>query len=231
MTQDKGRPPGTAEGKAGEILRALRQEYPNVGTALKYQNPFQLLLAVILSAQTTDKQVNAITGDFFREVEKPTDILMMSREELEEKLKGCGLFRQKSRQILETSKLLKENYGGVVPASREELMRLPGVGRKTANVVLSTAFNVPALAVDTHVRRVSRRLGLTGHEDFLKVEEDLCRVIPQEEWSSAHHRLIAHGRRYCRARAPLCGECPLAALCSYLQGADNKQYLRKGARE
>jgi len=231
MTQEKNRTSITAEGKTGEILRALRQEYPNVGTALKYQNPFQLLLAVILSAQTTDKQVNAITGDFFRKVEKPADILVMNQEELESRLKGCGLFRQKSRQIVETSRLLEENYGGEVPASREELMELPGVGRKTANVVLSTAFNVPALAVDTHVRRVSRRLGLTGREDFLKVEEDLCRVIPREEWSSVHHRLIAHGRRYCRARAPLCGECPLASLCSYLQRDDNKQYLRKEVRE
>jgi len=196
-------------------LHILGKEYPRAETALHYNNPFQLLLAVILSAQTTDRQVNKITEKLFQKVKRPQDILDLGISRLEEELKGCGLSRQKSRQIMETSRILCEKYGGEVPGTREELMELPGVGRKTANVVLSTAFSVPAFAVDTHVLRVSRRLGLSRGKDALAVEEELCRLVPVELWRETHHRLIAHGRRICRARNPLCHRCALRPCCFF----------------
>jgi endonuclease-3 len=196
-----------------EILQVLEQEYPLATTALYYNTPFELLLAVILSAQTTDKQVNKITQKLFQKIKGPHDILNMGISWLERAIKGCGLYRQKSRQIMETSRLLCEKYGGEVPRTREELMKLPGVGRKTANVVLSTAFGIPAFAVDTHVQRVSRRLGLSGGKNALAVEEEICRLVPRELWRETHHRLIAHGRRVCRARKPLCNACSLGPYC------------------
>jgi endonuclease III len=193
-----------------EILDLLEQEYPLARTSLCYHNPFQLLLAVILSAQTTDKQVNKITEKLFKRIKIPQDILDMGLAELEEELKRCGLYHQKSRQIMETSRLLIERYNGEVPGSMDELLTLPGVGRKTANVVLSTAFGIPAFAVDTHVRRVSQRLGWTCEQDVRAVEDELCRLIPRELWGETHHRLIEHGRRFCRAKKPLCSSCPLS---------------------
>lgn len=199
-----------------EILDLLEQEYPLVGTSLCYNTPFQLLLAVILSAQTTDKQVNKITEKLFKKIKVPQDILDMKLAELEEELKGCGLYHQKSRQIMETSRLLMERYGAEVPGTRDELLKLPGVGRKTANVVLNTVFGIPAFAVDTHVRRVSRRLGLTCEQDVGAVEDELCRLIPRELWGETHHRLIAHGRRFCRSKRPLCSSCPFSPFyCTF----------------
>ncbi len=203
--------------RVSEILSALKRSYPAAGTALNYRTPFQLLVAVLLSAQTTDKQVNRVTARLFETVKTPQGLLALEPEALEKMLAGCGLFRQKSRQLREASRILLEEHGGAVPSTREELVELPGVGRKTANVLLSTAFGIPAFAVDTHVRRVSFRLGLTENRDVFKVEEDLCRLIPRELWTETHHRLIAHGRRVCRARGPLCRECPLSPCCSYLE--------------
>jgi endonuclease-3 len=196
-----------------EILQILEQEYPLATTALHYNTSFELLLAVILSAQTTDKQVNRITQKLFPKIKGPRDILDMGGQSLEEEIKGCGLYRQKSRQILETSRLLCEKFDGEVPRTREELMTLPGVGRKTANVVLSTAFGLPAFAVDTHVQRISRRLKLSEGKNTLAVEKDLCRLVPRRLWRETHHRLIAHGRQVCRARKPLCNSCPLSSYC------------------
>lgn len=198
-----------------KILKLLEKEYPGAETSLNYQTPFQLLVAAILSAQTTDKQVNKITTSLFKEIRGPRDILSLGFSSLEEKLKGAGLFHQKSRQIRETSRLLCEKHGGEVPKTRDELMVLPGVGRKTANVVLSTAFSIPTLAVDTHVSRVSRRLGLTKGKTPLEIEEDLCHLIPISKWSSTHHRLIKHGRQVCRARNPFCEQCLLQSHCRY----------------
>jgi len=200
-----------------EILDLLEQEYPLAQTSLCYNTPFQLLMAVILSAQTTDKQVNTITERLFNRIKAPRDILDMGLPELEEELKGCGLFHQKSWQIMETSRLLIERYDGEVPGTLDELITLPGVGRKTANVVLSTAFGIPAFAVDTHVRRVSQRLGWTCEHDVRAIEDDLCRLIPRELWGETHHRLIDHGRRFCKSKRPLCSSCPIStSYCTFV---------------
>jgi len=195
------------------ILEILEQEYPEARTALQYRTPFELLLAVILSAQTTDKQVNRITEGLFRRIQGPRDVLALDLSQLEELVKGCGLYRQKSRQIQETSRVLLEKYNGVIPDTREKLMTLPGVGRKSANVIISTAFGLPAMAVDTHVMRVSKRLGLARGKTPVQVEEELCRMLPEESWTATHHRLIAHGRAICRSRNPACSACPLFPLC------------------
>lgn len=198
-----------------KILSLLEREYPHARTELHYRNKFQLLLAVILSAQTTDKQVNKTTKRLFQTVKEPGDILKMSIEQLGKALQGCGLHRQKSRQIMETSRILCQSHGGEVPGTFEELTAFPGVGRKTANVFLNNAFGIPAFAVDTHVGRVARRLGLTGEKNPRMVEDDLCRLVPRELWGETHHRLITHGRRICRARKPLCNSCFLLPYCLY----------------
>ncbi|MEW5921268.1 MAG: endonuclease III [Bacillota bacterium] len=199
-----------------ELLRLLEESYPQARTALHYNNTFELLLAVMLSAQTTDRQVNIITSRLFPLIKDgPKAVLAMGQERLAKEIQSCGLYRQKSRQIMETCLLLVEKYGGEVPRSREALMSLPGVGRKTANIIMSTAFGIPALAVDTHVTRVSRRLGLAREKKALGVEEELCRLIPPSYWVEIHHRLIAHGRRICRARKPLCHACTLNSNCRY----------------
>ena len=196
-----------------KILEILEREYPQATTALKYGTPFELLLAVILSAQTTDKQVNRITEKFFPKIKGPHEIVKMGTSRLEEEIRECGLYRRKSAHIIETSRLLVEKFGGMVPRTREELMMLPGVGRKTANVVLSAAFGIPAFAVDTHVQRISRRLGLSRGENALAVEKEITRLVPEELWIKTHHRMIAHGRQVCHARKPLCGSCPLSPYC------------------
>lgn len=206
---------GGATADLNSILRLLEREYPHAETALRYDNSFQLLLAVILSAQTTDKQVNKTTEKLFQKIKEPRDILKMTVAELEKVLQGCGLYRQKSRQIMETSRILCQRYGGKLPGTLEELMTLPGVGRKTANVVLNNALGIPAFAVDTHVGRVARRLGLTVEKNPGLIENDLCRLVPRELWGKTHHRLITHGRRVCRARKPLCGSCFLSPYCLY----------------
>lgn len=200
-----------------EILRLLEESYPQAKTALHYESTFELLLAVILSAQTTDRQVNEITARLFPQIKDgPGAVLDMGRDALEKAIQSCGLFRQKSRQIIETCRLLLEQHGGEIPCTRDELMQLPGVGRKTANIMLSTAFAEPALAVDTHVMRVSRRLGLASGKDARRVEDELCKIIPPTRWAETHHRLIAHGRKVCSARKPDCGACSLAQHCRHL---------------
>lgn len=196
-----------------KILQILAKEYPQVTTLLKYSSPFELLLAVILSAQTTDKQVNKVTEKLFKIIKEPRDVLQLGPARLEKMIKGCGLYRQKSRQILETSRLLCIKFDGRVPQTRAELLELPGVGRKTANVVLSVAFDIPAFAVDTHVQRVSRRLGLSKGKNALAVEKEICSLVPAALWKKTHRRLIAHGRQVCRARNPLCDSCPFSSYC------------------
>lgn len=205
-----------AKNDQDETLHLLQEAYPQAQTALHYSNTFQLLLAVILSAQTTDRQVNRITARLFPQIaEGPQAVLAMGQERLQKMIEGLGLYRQKSRQIMETCRLLVEKYGGEVPRSRELLMTLPGVGRKTANVVMSNAFGIPALAVDTHVMRVSRRLGLARGKNASAIEDELCRIIPPQYWADTHHRLIAHGRKICHARKPLCQACPLVSRCRH----------------
>lgn len=202
-----------------KILDILASMYPDAHCELNFRNPFELLIATILSAQSTDRQVNKVTERLFAKYPTPQDFLSLSEEELAEEIRGLGLYRNKSKNILQTCRILVEQYGGEVPAEREALEKLPGVGRKTANVVLSNAFGIPALAVDTHVHRVSNRLGLATSNNPLETEKQLTRRIPREEWSIAHHRLIWHGRRICSARNPKCGICDLAPYCRFANKA------------
>lgn len=198
-----------------EVLEILKETYPDAESELNYNNPFELLIAVILSAQCTDKRVNEITKKLFQDFKKPEDYLQLTEEELGELIKSCGFYRNKSKNILGTCRMLVNQFHGEVPQNREELMTLPGVGRKTANVVISNAFDQDAIAVDTHVFRVSNRIGLAKAADVDKTEEQLMRNIPKNQWSEAHHWLIFHGRRICKARKPLCEKCPLTKHCLY----------------
>ena len=195
------------------ILRILEETYHGMNTALHYQSTFELLVAVILSAQCTDERVNKITARFFPKYNTPQKMGKLSLTEMEALIRDCGLYHAKAKNILGTCRRLVECYDGQVPATREDLMTLPGAGRKTANVILSVAFHQPALAVDTHVFRVSKRLGLAKGEDPLVVEQELLKVVPRDKWSEAHHWLIWHGRKICKARNPLCGECPVREVC------------------
>ncbi len=196
-----------------EILRLLEEKYKDAKTALNYSSPYELLVAVILSAQCTDERVNIITARLFPKYNTPEKMLSLTQEEMEGAIRDCGLFRAKAKNILAASKMLAENFKGQVPDSIETLMQLPGVGKKTANVVASIIYNIPAIAVDTHVFRVSHRLGLAKGADPLATERELEKAIPKEKWGDAHHWLIWHGRKVCRARNALCGECLLQKLC------------------
>lgn len=197
------------------ILALLEETYKGTETALHYSTPFELLVAVIMSAQCTDERVNKITARIFPKYNTPEKMGALSQEQLEEEIRDCGLFRSKAKNLLATCKMLVEVYDSVIPDTIEELMKLPGVGKKTANVVASIVYKVPAIAVDTHVFRVSHRLGLAKGDDPLAVEQELQKVIPKNKWSDAHHWLIWHGRRICKARKPLCSECVLVELCPY----------------
>lgn len=201
--------------KAGRILDILETLYPDARPELDFRSPFELLVATILSAQCTDVRVNQVTAELFREHNTPERMLTLSEPELGTFIKSCGLHTTKAPNILGTCRLLLEQYGGEVPGTLEALTALPGVGRKTANVVLSNAFGVPAIAVDTHVFRVANRIGLAAAETVEKTEKQLMTVIPRQRWSHSHHLLIFHGRRCCSARNPACERCPLVKLCRY----------------
>lgn len=196
-----------------EILSILEQHYQNTSTALHYSSPFEFLIAVILSAQCTDERVNKVTSRLFLQYNTPDKILAMGQAKLEEYIRGCGLFHSKARNIIATCDILCRQYQGRIPSNFDELIKLPGVGRKTANVLISQVFGTPAIAVDTHVFRVANRLGLAKGSTPEEVERELKRAIPQEKWSNAHHWLIWHGRKLCKARSPLCPDCPLSSLC------------------
>lgn len=205
------------------ILQILERTYPNAVTALEYQTPFQLLIATILSAQCTDVRVNIITKGLFKKAGTPRKLAKFTLEELEEEIKSCGLYHSKAKNILTTTQILLEMYNGEVPPDREKLEALPGVGRKTANVVLSNAFDIPAIAVDTHVFRVANRLGLARAKTPLETEKQLMKAIPKEQWSTAHHWLILHGRAICKAQRPLHEQCPVKDYCPYYQGLLKKK--------
>ena len=213
--------------KARIILDILAQTYPDAKCALVYSNPFELLVATILSAQCTDERVNMVTARLFAVANTPTAIAALSQDELESYLRSLGLFRNKAKNIKAAAQVLVLEYDGTVPAQREALESLPGVGRKTASVVLSNAFNIPALAVDTHVYRVATRLKLTEAVSVEKVELDLLQAIPRRLWSQAHHWLIYHGRRVCHARNPACEICPLRFHCPTGQNAATSIINRK----
>jgi endonuclease III len=197
--------------RAGEILARLRQAYPQTRIALDFENPLQLLMATVLAAQCTDERVNRVTPALFRRYPTARDYAAADLGELEEMVKTTGFFRNKARALKSLGTALVAEHGGEVPASMEELVKLPGVGRKTANVVLGNALG--RIAVDTHVQRLSRRLFLTAEEDPEKIERDLMAVLPQEEWTGFALRLQDHGRKVCKARKPECAVCPVADLC------------------
>jgi endonuclease-3 len=196
-----------------KILAALAAAYPEARTALHFENPYQLLVATMLSAQCTDKVVNEVTPALFARFPTPADLCAAEVEEVGRLIQRCGLWRTKARHVHATCCILAREYGNQVPADVTALMRLPGVGRKTANVVVSNAFGVPAIAVDTHVFRVANRLGLAAATTPGATERQLMRRIPRADWSRAHHWLILHGRRVCTARTPRCGACPLLPYC------------------
>ncbi|MBP2654368.1 MAG: endonuclease [Firmicutes bacterium] len=199
--------------KKKEILKILAETYHGTTTALEYSSPFELLVAVVLSAQCTDTRVNVITGRLFPSYNTPEKMLKLKEAQLAELIRDCGLYRSKAKNIIGACEMLCQEYDGQVPDSFDKLIKLPGVGRKTANVLLSQLFKVPAIAVDTHVFRVANRLGLAKGDTPVMVEQGLMKLIPQEEWGEAHHWLIWHGRKVCKARKPNCLSCPLVKLC------------------
>jgi len=201
--------------RAAAILKILNALYPEVKPQLFYRNPFELLVATILSAQCTDNQVNRVTPGLFKRMRQPQDFVQAPVTEIERLVRPTGFYRNKARNIKGCCEALIERHGGRVPRTLEELVALPGVGRKTANVVLGAAFDTPGVVVDTHVGRISGRLGLTKEKDPKKIELDLMRLIPRPEWSDFSLRLIFFGRETCTARKPRCPICPLDHLCPY----------------
>ncbi|WP_123054774.1 endonuclease III [Clostridium sp. JN-1] len=197
------------------ILDVLKKTYPDAKCALKFNSPYELLVSTILSAQCTDVRVNQVTNELFKEYNSPDKMVTLTEEELSEKIRSCGFYKNKSKNILNTSKYILKDYNGKVPSTMEELLKLPGVGRKTADVVLSNAFGIPAIAVDTHVFRVSNRLGIAKGKTPEQVEKELMKNIPKDMWSASHHYLIWHGRLICKSRKPKCEECPLSPYCEY----------------
>ncbi len=201
--------------KAEIIIKKLDNLYPEADTQLIFNNTYELLVAVMLSAQCTDKRVNVVTAELFKEYNTPEKMLTLTQEELEKKIFSCGFYKNKAKNILAASQILVSNYNGEVPGDWEALQKLPGVGRKTANVVAAVGFGIPAIAVDTHVFRVSNRIGLTKAKDELHTELQLQKLIPKEQWLKVHHLIIWHGRYCCDARKPKCSTCILAEDCAY----------------
>jgi endonuclease-3 len=197
------------------ICKILKATFPNVKTRLRYRNPFELLVATILSAQCTDKQVNSVTKDLFNKLKTPEAFAHASTETIEKLIRPTGFFRNKTKNIRKCSASLIAKYKGKVPQTLDELLKLPGVGRKTANVVLGAAFGIPGIVVDTHVARISKRLGLTENHDPVKIEFDLMKIIPKNEWNDFCLQLIYFGRAVCKARKPGCSTCPLYDLCDF----------------
>ncbi|XID94376.1 endonuclease III [Paenibacillaceae bacterium WGS1546] len=196
------------------ILNTIAEMFPDARCELNHRNPFELTIAVLLSAQCTDETVNKVTATLFEKYKTPQDYLNVPLEELENDIRRIGLFRNKAANIQKLCRIVIDRHGGDVPRTHEELTELPGVGRKTANVVMSNAFDVPAIAVDTHVERVSKRLGIAKPDDsVLEVEKKLMRKVPRDEWTITHHRLIFFGRYHCKAQNPQCEICPLLEHC------------------
>lgn len=200
-----------------EILKELAALYPDAQPALQFKSPYELLVAVILSAQCTDERVNKVTAVLFEKYNTPEKMITLTQEELEKYIFSCGFYRNKAAHILSASYDILEKFGGEVPPTFEELKTLAGVGQKTANVVYAVAFGGDAIAVDTHVFRVSNRLGIAEGNTPAKVEEGLCKAIPKDMWSKAHHYLIYHGRQVCHSQKPDCADCTLKAHCKFYQ--------------
>jgi len=213
-TARNGKARGTDPKRVRAILEKLDEAYPAATCALQHSNAFQLLVATILSAQCTDERVNQVTRTLFPKYPSPEAFACANPRELQQDIRSTGFFRNKTKSIIGASKKIIEEYGGQVPRTMEEMLKLPGVARKTANVALGTAYGIPSgIVVDTHVLRLANRLDLTRNKDPKKVEQDLLRIIPQEKWILFSHQLIWHGRRVCQARKPRCQECNLERLC------------------
>jgi len=207
------RPVGRRRGRIRPIIDRLAREHSDATIALRFRNPLELLVSVMLSAQTTDVNVNRVTATLFEKYRRPEDYLVVPKEELERDIFATGFYRQKAKSLRGTMRMLLDEFGGEVPRSLPELMRLPGVARKTANVVAAELGHAQGIVVDTHVRRLSQRLGLTREDDPVKIERDLAGVVPRADWARFPHLLIWHGRRVCDARRPRCEECVLVDLC------------------
>jgi len=204
----------TSPERMAKILAALDQLFPQAECALRHENPFQLLVATILSAQCTDERVNKVTPELFQKYPTPQDFAALRPEVLEPDIRSTGFFRNKAKSIVGAAKKIVADFGGEVPRSMDELLFLPGVARKTANVVLGTAYGIPTgVVVDTHVFRIARRLKLTKENTPEKVERDLMKIVPQQRWISFGHQMIWFGRKVCQARKPLCATCPLETIC------------------
>jgi len=215
-TRARSRGPETRLGlvrRARQINRILAETYPDAHCELDFTSPFQLLIATVLSAQTTDARVNLTTPALFAKYPTPEDLAAADPEEIETLLKPTGFFRAKTKAVIGLSAAIRDTFGGAVPGRLEDLVTLPGVGRKTANVVLGNAFGVPGITVDTHFTRLARRFGWTSQDDPVKIEKEVGDLFPKSEWTMLSHRLIWHGRRVCHARKPACGACTVAALC------------------
>ena len=198
-----------------EIIRILSKEIPNSRIALRFSNPLELLIATILSAQCTDVKVNQVTEGLFKRYRSAGDYASTNLERFEEEIRPTGFYRNKAKSIVKCSQELVARFGGEVPANLDDLVTLPGVGRKTANVILGNAFGIPGIVVDTHVQRVSQRIGLTKNSDPVKIEFDLMEIVSKNEWTHFSNLMIWHGRRTCVARKPLCEECAIRRLCDY----------------
>lgn len=207
------------------ITEKLKEMYPDAKCELNYETPFQLLVATVLSAQTTDKKVNEVTKKLFKDYPDAESFANLTQEMLEDKIRVIGLYRNKAKNLVLLAKKIRDDFGGEVPGTMEGITSLPGAGRKTANVVLSNAFDVPSIAVDTHVFRVSNRIGLANSDDVYDVEMQLQKKINKSEWTLMHHVLIFHGRRCCTARNPKCEECGIKEYCKYYK--NNKEKIKK----
>ena len=201
------------------ILRILDQTYPEAKCSLDFKNPLELLVATVLSAQCTDERVNQVTKSLFNKYRSAADYASAPLEELEDDIRSTGFFRNKAKSLKNCGVALLEQHQGEVPASLGQLVNLPGIGRKTANVILGTAFKIPGIVVDTHVGRITQRMGLTREQDPVKIEFDLMEIIPKDKWTTFSHQLIHHGRKICTARKPKCPKCPLLEHCDYGQEA------------
>jgi endonuclease-3 len=209
--------------KAEKVYDLLKAAYPDARCGLDYDSPFQLLISTMLSAQATDKSVNKVTEDLYKQYPDLDSFLKLSQEEIEEKIRQIGLYKNKAKNIYKMLRVLRDKFKGQVPKSLEDLISLPGVGRKTASVVLVEAFNIPAFPVDTHVFRVTRRIGLAGGNTADKVSDEMMKRLPKYKWHLMHHLLITHGRSICTAQSPKCGSCTINKICSYYKKTMKKE--------
>lgn len=199
--------------KTGRIIVLLKKRYPDAKCSLNFKNPLELLIATVLSAQCTDERVNKVTKDLFKKYKTTKDYAGARLEVLEDDIRSTGFYKNKTRSIINCCKKIDQNHGGSVPATLDELVKLDGIGRKTANVILGNVFDTPGITVDTHVKRISNRLGLTDNQDPVKIEYDLMALVPQKKWTHFSHLIIFHGRNTCMARKPRCGECVIESHC------------------